>query len=784
MTTFTLGLGARGRMAFSPGYLTDPSGDYYAVKNGIIANPPSTCSWQSSGSGACDWPIPDVLGTPENIDDLWHTAVNGRGTYYSATDPTSLATGIYSALNGIKTLSGSSAAATTSNPNVTTGDNSVFSSTFMTTEWTSELINQPLDLSTATLPVYNPKDPTTYTWAAQALLDAKTASSRTVYTSNGTGSPSLIAFTAANFGSSSHFNTPKISALSQFCASGSGCLSAASQTSAAGANLVDYLRGDRTHEGAVNPTNSPNAYYRQRNHVLGDIVNSEAVYVKGSLYQYLDPGFSAYLNTIASRQAMVYVGANDGMVHAFYAADNGDSSIDGGTEAWAFIPSAVLPNLYKLADQNYANLHQYYVDATPVASDVCTRQCSDTTNAVWKTILVGGLNAGGRSYYALDITNPTSPSLLWEFTDTNLGYSFGNPIITKLNNGTWVVMVTSGYNNVSPGDGVGRLYVLNAADGTIINQTSTGVGSATTPSGLANINSWVENSMVDNTSIRTYGGDVLGNLWRFNLNATGGDYRIQLLVNLKDSNNPANPQPITARPELGKVSGKAAVFVGPGKFLGTSDLANTNQQSFYAVKDTVASSVTTSALWSDPRSSTCSSSTTTNCFVKQTITNGICPTGSTVCSAGQKIRTNSNNVVDFSNDNGWYFDLPDSGERSNTNPSLMLGSLVFTSNTPSLSACTVGGYSYLYMLDYRTGAAIPTTVSSSGSTSGSPTANTVTATMLGNAIATRPEEVYLPNGIFAAETRLSNGTTVTTIIPISATSTSTRRISWRELRSD
>ena len=107
------------------------------------------------------------------------------------------------------------------------------------------------------------------------------------------------------------------------------------------------------------------------------------------------------------------------------------------------------------------------------------------TGSAWKTILVAGLNAGGKGYYALDITDPDNPVALWEFTDTNMGLTYGNPVITKRANGTWVVAVSSGYNNTT-GDGQGRIYLINAATGALVTSLSTGVGSSpASPSGLA-----------------------------------------------------------------------------------------------------------------------------------------------------------------------------------------------------------------------------------------------------------------------------------------------------------
>ncbi|MBI3525648.1 MAG: hypothetical protein HY066_14205 [Betaproteobacteria bacterium] len=738
MTTFTLGLGARGRMVFSPTYLADSSGDFFSVKNGTLANPAGgVCSWQASG--ACNWPTP-AADQPEAIDDLWHAAVNGRGTYFSATNPTSLSTALSSALAGVSARTGASAAATTSNPNVTSGDNFVFSSTFTTVTWDGELVRQQLDLNTGVTS-------STIDWAARDQLDTKV--SRTLYTYDSAAANHLKPFQWANLSGAeqAYFNAPNISSLSQFCASGATCLSAANQVLAAGSSLVSFLRGDRSNEG---PSSDTSKYYRQRAHLLGDIVNAEAVYVKSSQFNYADAGYGAFKTTNATRTGMVYAAANDGMLHAFDASS--------GAESWAYLPSLVLPNLYKLADKNYANLHQYFLDGTPVAGDVYF-------GGAWHTILVGGMNGGGRGYYALDITDPAAPQALWEFTDTNMGYTYGNPEIVKLADGTWVVLVASGYNNVSPGDGVGRLYVLNAATGvqipSIPTGISTGVGSTTTPSGLAKIRTWVDNAMTDNTALRVYGGDLLGNVWRFDINNNVGaaGYDAQLLVTLVDGSS--SPQPITARPELGECNGTPVVFAGTGKYLGTTDLADTQQQSFYAIKDALSSTTL-----GNPR-------VVSNSFVQQTETNTTCPAGtpSTICSTGQAVRTSSTNAVNFPANNGWYVDFPDSGERDNTDPTLALGTLAFNTNVPNNNACTVGGYSFRYFLNYCTGAPV--------STSG-----TVVAVSLGNALATRPVIVKLPNNTVVELTRMSDGTTVTSNVPIGPPPTGARRVSWRELVND
>ncbi len=816
MTTFTLGLGARGSMVFSPIYQSltaacNPAtdGDFCAIYTGVTAsgataNDGSTiCSWQASGT--CTWPVPSS-GSINNIDDLWHAAVNGRGAYYSATDPSTLATGLASTLAGISARLGSSAAATTSNPNVSAGNNFVFSSSFMSGDWTGEVTRESINLTTGALncsgsPVCNP----IVDWSAQGALDtlaAQTAGggSRNIYTYNPsastyTGDPAwlnsgmLKSFIWANMSATEQGYLNNISGLSQYTS-----LTSAQQTAAAGANLLSYLRGDISNYGT---------YYRARTHILGDVVNSKIAYVGQPSFSYGDTNYTTFAST-TQRNSMVYVGANDGMLHAFNAGGATITAGDGsGYEAWAYIPDLVESNLYLLADMSYATLHRFFVDGSPIVGDICPQTLPSTCSASvigtnysssWRTILVGGLNDGGAGYYALDVTDPAKPQALWEFTDPNMGYSFGNPQITKLADGTWVVLLTSGYNNVpapngpqSTGDGVGRLYVLNAYTGALIRTISTGVGSVGTPSGLARISARVNNPSSDNTALEVYGGDLLGNVWRFDINNNVGsslqNYEAQLIVTLQDSSG--NVQPITTKPEVGIVSNQVAVFVGTGKFLGTSDLTNTLVQTMYGIKDPLTVSTTASpgtAIYSSPQASTCSLTTTTNCFVQQTAVDTTCPSGSpaTICSAGYPVRTGSSKSVNFSTQYGWYINFPSSGERDNTDPILALGTLGFTTNTPSTAnACSVGGYSFSWFLNYATGAAVAT--STTGVISVELGSHNASGGISSSSFGNSPTYYTLPNGTVMELTTLSSGGSSLNQPPVSGGGGSTRRTSWREL---
>lgn len=818
MTTFTLGLGSQGEMVYSPSYWNDTSGDFYNVKSGTTAVPSTgVCSWQTIG--ACNWPTPGSnLNT--NIDDLWHASVNGHGAYFSATNPASLSSGLQSALATISNVPrpGTAAAAASSNPNVSASNNYVFSSSYKSVQWYGELIRQQISQTGAM---------GTQNWSAMTLLDcamtvwsANTSyllgavyrqgtncysvnasytstatfdgsaagadganislvaadgaattpipvvapTGRTIYTHGPSG---RINFTWSALGTlQANFTLPAIAGLSQFCASGPSCLSNSAQTNttiatggAAGEALVNYLAGDRTYEST---------YFRQRTHILGDIVSSEAAYEAAPLFLYGDANYSAYAASMASRAGVAYVAANDGMLHAFDAAS--------GKENWAYIPSYVLPNLYLLADKNYSSNHQFLLDATPAIGDICPNAPASTCSASqWKTILVGGMNRGGKGYYALDVTNPTNPQVLWEYTNANMGYTYGNPRITKLQDGTWVVLLSSGYNNA---DGLGHLFVLNANTGALIRTIDTSAGSATAPSGLARISSHVLSSMTDNTSVAAYGGDVFGNLWRFDINGNIGTsgYDAQLLATFKDASG--NAQPITVMPLESSITRGSQrlpiVFAGTGRYLGTSDVSNSNTQSFYAVLDTLGSTS-----YGNPRSAG-------NNFVQQTLTSGTCPTGSplTLCAPGQLVITSSSNAVDWTTNNGWYIDFLTGGERDSTDPTLALGTLLFTTITPQASTVSACGgtaattASFLYALNFLTGGAVTG-------------ANNVAGISLGSGLVTRPVMIEQADGTVRALIRTSGGTggsgtdlgstimVTPTVKP--ASSSGLQRVSWREL---
>lgn len=688
MTTFTLGLGIDGTLQYIKDYKTAGSGDYYNIKN-------------NSGTPS-NWPVPREE-TATAIDDLWHAAVNGRGTYFSAKNPNQLSQGINEALASISMRRGAGAAAATSSLNPVAGDNYAYVASYTTVKWQGNLEARTINLTTGNVSedaswcvenivagvcnspstiVHDSSgsgsayycvtpDATADTCPSPNILDGSNCKTpmatsctgkmaakihpasddRAIYTSNGS---SLVPFGYDQLSApqKSYFSSTVMQGLSQWSA-----LTSTQKLNATADNLINYLRGQTGHEDRSSNDES-RRIFRYREATLGDAMEAEPAFVGKPGYSYIDPGYSEFKASKASRPKTIYLGTNDGMLHAFNADD--------GTERWAYIPSMVLPNLWKLADKNYASMHTNYVNGSPIVADVYS-------GSQWKTILVAGLNGGGRGYYALDVTDPSSPSLLWEIdssTDNDIGYTYGQPVITKKSDGTWVVLFTSGHNNTGPGSGRGYLYVRNALTGAPISKLGTGAGDTTTPSGLSRIAAWADEPMKNNTATFAYGGDLFGSVWRFDV-STGSVIKF---AELKDGNGTA--QPVTTAPELGLIEKKRVVFVATGKYLETADLSDTQTQSIYAIKDDDSGTTLT-----NPRAA----------LVAQTIT----------ASGTSAIRTGSANAVNWTTGRGWYADFPDTGERVHVNPKLDNGVLFVPSTVPTSTVCTPGGYGWLNYFDYK-----------------------------------------------------------------------------------
>jgi len=518
---------------------------------------------------------------------------------------------------------------------------------------------------------------TTASWSAASLLAARDWSTRLIFTSNNSAGLDL---TAANVGATVNPNS-------------------ATYTNA---QVVDWMRGSRTGEGST---------VRQRASLIGAVINAEPV--------------------VSRLDGVVYLASGEGMLHAFDTAT--------GAELWAYQPSDTLASVGASVERGWVFKTQ--LDATPAWAQLSTTQ----------KLLVGGLGAAGRSYYALDVSNPrpanataAAAQFKWVFpttTDTTnrgyVGYTVGKPVIAKTAADGNVVLVTSGYDNGQTiGDGKGRLWMLNASTGAVIKTFRTTEGTTSAEAGLAHVSALKE---ADGTTRYVYGGDLLGNVWKFDLAASGaGTHDATLVATLYDG--AGNRQPVTTAPELVMMGDKRVILVGTGRVLDINDFGSTRTQTFYAIADGTTLSNARNGLVQ--RTYTRSSEDGT--------------AASTPLAGGS---------FSWTSDRGWYFDLP-AGEQANTLPVVTYGTVAFVTNKNGSSDCSQS--SWLYLVDIGTGKKVA--------------GSTFVATLISNnANASRVITLRAVDGKIFGTAHRSDDTVYQRQLPIGTTIPPSKN-AWRELR--
>ena len=764
MNTFALGLGVQGTIfgRTDTDTLIRNNNDPYT----ITAWPPV----RDGGGG--------YVFSPATIDELWHATVNGRGRMLSATSPEETRLGVIDIVNNIGAKGGAGAAVAVANPNVSPGDNFSYASSYNSGSWAGDINRFRIDVVTGFV------DPSPQ-WdrSTQRRLAVTPPDRRVIVTFNEAFGQSQAALPGIPFQWSELTSAQQ----AQITSTIRGVTSADPETLA-------FLRGDRSREGDKFRSRGPRplrdatgAFIVQSGEylyqggsvprdiaVLGSIVNAEPVVVRRPRFSYFDPGYQEFRVAQANRTEVLYQGANDGMLHAI--------NVESGEELWAYVPHLVYPRLSNLADRASFR-HRFSVDGTPTVGDVDFSNTGGSPGSPdWNTILVGSLRKGGYGYYALNVTSGDRGSetavasrVMWEFpsraTDLqdptirpNIGYSFGRPIIAKTRAAGWVVIVASGYNNgtgtdSSGGDGRGRLYVLNPRDGRVIRTLETLAGTASTPSGLAHLSAFAQRPDVDATIEAVYGGDLLGNVWRFDFSGEStASWTVSKLAELRSPDGLA--QPVTSEPELGVVRRQRMVFVGTGQYLGESDALNTPTQaaiasrvmSMYALRDNLAPGGTDDPVIPRP---------TRSQLTQQTATKS----GTTVSL--------TDTPVDFGSSAGWFLDFPDIGERIVANPVLSGGVLTLITAIPdNLDQCSPGGSAWAYFLDFATGGRV------FGSTSA--------GIRIGNVLASRAVLVRVRDGIVGivrttAGPGGASGGQETLRPPSQSPGSTGRRVSWREI---
>lgn len=676
-------------LATKYGGFTIPTGfDPYAASNGTSTIP--TANWSSTTTTLNGTDRRPDNYFPSNSPDLLKSGLEAAFEKIAAEAGEITTTG-FSAPAAVQAASGNANYAVSYNPN----------------NWTSSLDGRIVSYNSSGVPTVSE------VWSATTLLNARTASNRlivTCCTSTGAGLP----FTLASLQGSSLNSRTNYTSFGSVpnVASGSQSVS----------NYIDYLRGDRTREVANGGA------YRTRANLLADIVNAQLAPVSAPNEGYYDtynPGYSKFVSDNANRTTVVYAASNGGMLHAFdgsvpaTATGTCTSGISGsscGKELFAYIPSFAYVGGTSASTTGLASLgnptafsHRYLIDSTPVTKDVDFYKTPGTTftSNAWRTILVGGLGKGGKGYYALNITSPgtwtsetnVASSVLWEFTNANMGYSFGKPVIVKTPEYGWTVIVSSGYNN---SDGKGYLFFLNPRTGALLRTVATTEGSTTSPINLAQISAFIP-SKPNHLADAIYAGDLRGNVWRVDLTPTENrttvsgtttttttyDYRLTKIATLTDANG--SPQAITTTPVVAAdpSSNKRYVLVGTGKLLDDSDISTSQTQTFYAIRDGDKGFGRFFSTGTTTTSGSTTSVSAGQAYPSATFTPPI--TRSNLTSVTSLVSGIGSSPANY----GWYYNLAVStggvAEHVNIDPVEVNGVVAFAANLPSGDACNARG---------------------------------------------------------------------------------------------
>lgn len=726
------GLGLNATRTFTPGaagggtQLKDPL--WYAAKYGS----PTPTAWDANGDG-----------DPDN--------------YFLVTNPLNLRAQLSRAFDNIANYAIDSGSQALTGARVGSGSFTLlpsFRRDRAGNDWSGNLsataVNQNGTLATSEL------------WNAQNRLPASGA--RKIHTVTQPGVASAL--TAVEFrGDNANLGANDAAKLARLGITGSvSTLPNAYGATYSAADIVNYLRGDQSRETGRPGTGNT---LRARTAVLGDIINSEPIIASprsdfgyGSHSAGMFSGYAGetgYLAQKQSRPTMVYVGANDGMLHAF----NGDTvpcqadpevacaGNGAGVEEFAFIPQESLRRMGELALPDALYEHRYYVDGQITVTDA-------KDGGTWKTVLAGAMGGGGRSVFALDVSNPGSfgnNSVLWELNssvDQDIGNVYGRPLLLPLENDRWGVLFGNGYggNTSDP-----SLYVVDAFSGQQIAKLRANDGNPATTSGTP-ISNWIctvtgllcartdhpFNGLGQVTAIdrdgngkadTVYGGDLQGNVWKFDLsNTNAGSWAVALggqpLVTAIASNGQRQPVTGGIRVSAGPGAG-VMVYFGTGRYFvdGDNDIPqNPDVQSLYGVFDNGTPVVIANAAAKD--------TALQRQWIQAEVDTNIDTDGDGTADTLTTTRNLSRNRVSYYGANakrGWYLDLvvnneagnasgtgfaPD-GERFIATPRIQSGRVFYTTFSPTGDSCDPGGTNIVYALDLLSGSGALSNVRSIGS---------------------------------------------------------------------
>ena len=488
------------------------------------------------------------------VDDLYHAAVNSRGAMLNARSADELRQVLGNALLDIVDRTSTSGTSSSTSAAILQADTLLYSVEFRSDDWSGDVIAQSIETSDGSVSGLE--------WSAETRLANRNLDGRSLLTFDGSDG---LTFSAEN-------------------------LSDAQETALNHDAMAITMALPRSEwPGCMaNPANLRSRQGVDQRRLMGDIVNSTPLYV-GQVnrgYSLLPSEFSPgtygdFRTSIQDRDELLLVGANDGMLHAFDAST--------GDEVFAYVPSEVLEPVpgesfsavSQLAEPDYE--HRYTVDGTPAANDVLI-------NGDWRTVMVGTMGLGGRTVFAVDITDPDNidaTNVLWEFTDPDLGAGVTDPQIVPMGDGSFAAVFGNGYNSDNH---KAVLFIVDIEDGSLIAKVDTGVGSSDEPNGLGPVvtSDWPQNSLVTQF---IYAGDLQGNLWRFDVTGNNSNqWGNGELALFKAVDPDGDPQPITVQPRVAlnpERAGELVITFGTGSFFRNQDnaLSDPQVQTLYGVRD-------------------------------------------------------------------------------------------------------------------------------------------------------------------------------------------------------
>jgi len=639
MATYTIGFGNAAAWEGAPTFGGDThSGSYANLVTGRETWPSPLCSTDNKGSGnlPCNGTTGYAKSSAETVrnTELWHMAINGRGSFVPAASPEDLKNAFADILGQIVRSQGTRQTSLAASAQTTRTDLVRLSAGYEGKTWRGHVEAHSLAAGSGAVG-------DTALWNSAGRMDdaAFSPDARKVFSSRTMGAGG--ATTAIEWRWSELSDAQK----AQLDRAGG-------IEDGRGEDRLHYLRGDRGLEGSV---------FRERSSRHGDIVNSRLWFTPGRpAAGYRHGDYAGFRSASASRPSMVYVGANDGMLHGFDASD--------GSERIAYVPAGLHARLSELTRKSYP--HHYYVDGSPFTADL-------RVGGHWKTYLAGFPGAGGRGYFVLDVTDPTdfgTASVVMDRTasdDPDIGHVTGAPStdptypgnapqIAQLNDGRWALVMGNGYNSANERAVLLIQYLDGARELKKIETSATGSNGLSTPR-LVDLDG-------DRRPDVAYAGDLQGNLWKFNLKDEASTWQAAFggtpLFVAQDGTPAASRQPITVAPVWQPhPAGGVMVVFGTGRDLTDEDRGSTAVQSVYGIHDKEAfnaevgteGAVSGRDMLQPQTFSSASTATTSN---------------------GNALWTLSANALDATR-RGWYIDLSlHPGERVLDNPGWYEGQLI------------------------------------------------------------------------------------------------------------